>query len=74
MMIWSLVPQYWTENGIYPDLALEWYDKGIFIPKVYLELTSTQIKSPSVAIRQLMESLTLGYGQSYPSRGYSIGI
>ena len=35
---------------MYPDLALEWYDKGIFIPKVYVEFKSTQIKSPSIAI------------------------
>ena len=71
---WTLVPQFWTRNNEYPDLALEWFDEGIFISKIHVEFKSTQIKSPSVAIKQLMDSLTQEYGPSYPSRGHFIGI
>lgn len=43
---------------MYPDVALECYHKGIFIPKVYVEFKSTKIKGPSVAVKQLMSFLT----------------
>ena len=59
---------------MYPDIALECYDKGIFIPNIYMEFKSTKMKGPFVAVQQLMDSLRREYGQKRPSRGFFCSV
>ncbi|KAL8813122.1 MAG: hypothetical protein Q9223_000586 [Gallowayella weberi] len=77
--IWSMVPQFLTENKKMPDLVLERYrtrssGKKTFVPTVYFEFKSLINKSPKEAILQLRDSMHMHHGKEYPNKGYLIGI
>jgi hypothetical protein len=79
LKIWNFVPQYYTQNGKWPDLALETYIRRpgkkrdpIFVPRVFLEL-KTQINTND-AIIQLIGSISDQYGPYFKSKGFLIGV
>ena len=74
-----LVPQYYTQNGKWPDIVLEKFIRrpgrvrdNLFVPRVFVEI-KTDVNSRD-AIEQLIEAITKEYGPSFNSKGFLIGV
>ena len=76
---WNIVPQFYTSSGKIPDIVLETYLHRVkrerirvFAASVYIEFKS-ELNSKD-AIKQLVESFDLEYGEALFSIGLLIGV
>jgi hypothetical protein len=77
--IWNIVPQYYTQKGKWPDIALENFVRRprrrrdrLFVPRVFIEF-KTEVNSAD-AIKQLIESISNEHGPNFKSKGFLIGV
>lgn len=76
---WSIVPQYFSQSGKFPDLVLETWTKNkdgktVFVPKIFIEFKSTVGDPISKALEQAQEAVAKEYGSHYRNRGYLIVV
>lgn len=77
--IWKMIPEYYTKNKRYPDLALEKFvyrpdakRKNTFLPRIYIEFKSVSNKENPTS--QLLLAITKEHGLDKSSKGFLIGI
>ncbi|KXT01949.1 hypothetical protein AC579_9424 [Pseudocercospora musae] len=76
---WSIVPQYFSKSGDFPDLVLEtWTEKKhgttVFVPKIFIELKSSTGDTILTALGQLKTAVAQEFGKNYRNKGYLIVV
>ncbi|KXS93446.1 hypothetical protein AC578_2253 [Pseudocercospora eumusae] len=76
---WSIVPQYFSQSGKFPDLVLETWTKNkdgktVFVPKIFIEFKSTVGDTVSKALKQAQDAVAKEYGGHYRNKGYLIVV
>lgn len=76
---WSIVPQYFSRSGDFPDLVLEtWTEKidgtTVFVPKIFIELKSSTGDTIIKAMEQLKMAVAQEFGKNYRNKGYLIVV
>jgi len=77
--LWNMVPQFMTQVGRFPDIAIERFrthrnGTKHFVPSVWVEFKSYINVTPMAAIRQLLDTIKVKDGFLVSRWGYLLGI